>query len=103
DTNYSSSDYNGFRPNPGETPAFRWNSPASPDIRPGSVTPTGAPGGGGPGGAPSALEAREYASLQEYSDATGQDRNSVLVDYDVFVHVPQLDRDPRRVQRLYNF
>ena len=26
-TNYSSSDYNGFRPNPGAAPAFQWNSP----------------------------------------------------------------------------
>src|ERR1700744_299370 len=26
-TNYSSSDYNGFRPNPGEAVAFQWNSP----------------------------------------------------------------------------
>jgi hypothetical protein len=34
--------------------------------------------------------------------ASGQDRNSVLVDYDVFVKVPKLERDPRTVQRLYN-
>jgi hypothetical protein len=27
----------------------------------------------------------------------------VLVDYDVFVNVPKLDRDPKTVQRLYNF
>jgi hypothetical protein len=27
----------------------------------------------------------------------------VLVDYDVFVNVPQLDRDPSRIQRLYRF
>jgi hypothetical protein len=26
-TNYTSSDYNGFRPNRGATAAFRWNSP----------------------------------------------------------------------------
>ncbi len=27
-TNYSSSDYNGFRPNPGKADSFEWNSPA---------------------------------------------------------------------------
>jgi hypothetical protein len=27
----------------------------------------------------------------------------VLVDYDVFVKVPKLDRDPKTVQRLYDF
>jgi hypothetical protein len=27
----------------------------------------------------------------------------VLVDYDVFVNVPKLERDPKTVQRLYNF
>lgn len=95
-TNYSSSDYNGFRPNPGETPAFQWNSPPSPEIAPGSEAPAPASGEEG-------IEVRRYASLEEYSRATGQDRNSVLVDYDVFVNVPKLDRDPARVQRLYDF
>jgi hypothetical protein len=99
-TNYSSSDYNGFRPNPGQTPAFQWNSPASPTIRAGSVP---APAGGSATGAAGALESRRYASLDEYSLATGQDRNSILLDYDVFVNVPPLDRDPRTVQRLYDF
>jgi hypothetical protein len=96
-TNYSSSDYNGFRPNPGETPAFQWNSPSSPSIRPGTVTLPAV------GGAATGNERRGYATLAEYANATGQDRNSVLVGYDVFVNVPKLDRDPSRVQRLYEF
>jgi hypothetical protein len=95
-TNYTSSDYNGFRPNPGESPAFQWNSPPSPSIRPGTVPPTG-------GANPPGIERRGYATLAEYSQATGQDRNSTLVDYDVFVNVLKLDRDPSRVQRLYRF
>lgn len=101
-TNYSSSDYNGFRPNPGQVPAFQWNSPPSPDIRRGSLAP---PEGGGaiPGAPDPSLERRQYATFEEYSNATGQDRHSVLVDYDVFVNVPKLDRDPRTVQRLYKF
>jgi hypothetical protein len=83
-TNYTSSDYNGFRPNPGESPAFQWNSP-----------PFSSANG--------AIERRGYATLQEYQSATGQDTHSVLVDYDIFVNVPKLDRDPSRVQRLYDF
>jgi hypothetical protein len=96
DTHYSSSDYNGFRPNPGETPAFQWNSPASPGMATGSVAPGGT-------GAEQARETRQYATFEEYTSATGQDRNSVLVDYDVFVNVPRLERDPATVQRLYDF
>jgi len=94
-TNYTSSDYNGFRPNPGQSPAFQWNSPPSPNIRAGSVALQGPNRAG--------IERRGYATLQEYQNATGQDRNSVLVDYDVFMNVPQLDRDPSRIQRLYEF
>jgi hypothetical protein len=91
-TNYTSSDYNAFRPNPGASVSFRWNSP-----------PWGVPiDPMGPGRTP-ALETREFATLQEYSTATGQDRNSVLVDYDIFVKVPMLDAsDVGSMQRLYD-
>ena len=44
-----------------------------------------------------------FATLADYSKATGQDQHSVTLDYDVFVNVPKLDRDPRTVQRLYEF
>ena len=55
----------------------------------------------GPGRRP-ALETREFASLAEYSKATGQDRNSVLVDYDVFMNVRRLDaQDVTSLQKLY--
>jgi hypothetical protein len=90
-TNYTSSDYNGFRPNPGAAVSFRWSSP------PFAV----AMDGPGPGKRP-ALETREFASLGEYSKATGQDRNSVVVDYDVFVNVRKLDaQDIPNLQKLY--
>jgi len=90
-TNYTSSDYNGFRLNPGAKVSFRWNSPpmniamdpAGPDLRP-------------------RLETREFATLAEYSRGTGQDTHSVLVDYDVFVRVPRLDaQDVSSLQKLY--
>ena len=82
-TSYSSSDYNGFRPNPGESIAFRWNVGAAP--------------------APGAAAAGGFATLADYSKTTGQDQHSVLLDYDIFMKVPKLDRDPKTVQRLYDF
>ena len=40
--------------------------------------------------------------LEKYSQATGQDRHSVLIDYDIFVNVPRLDRnDVANVQKIY--
>jgi hypothetical protein len=90
-TPYSSSDYNGFRPNPGAAYSFQWQ-----------VQPEAAGGSGG-GGAGSTLQPYQFTTLEQYAKASGQDRNSLLVDYDVFVNVPKLDRDPKTVQRLYNF
>jgi hypothetical protein len=91
-TNYTSSDYNGFRPNADAKTSFEWSSPAS----------TVAADFTGPGHT-ATLETRRYATLAEYAKATGQDRNSVLVDYDVFVKVPRLDaKDAANVQKLYD-
>lgn len=90
-TNYSSSDYNGFRPNPGADVAFQWNSPPWP-----VTTPAAADGSSQP------LETRRYATFDEYVKGSRQDQHSVTVDYDVFVNVPKLDaKDLLRVQRLY--
>jgi hypothetical protein len=90
-TAYSSSDYNGFAPAGTPEYAFEWNSPAT-------GTRADFPG---PGHTPK-LETRRFATLEAYSRATGQDRNSVLVSYDVFVQVPQLDaRNMDTAQRLY--
>jgi hypothetical protein len=91
-TNYTSSDHNGFRLNPGAKVSFRWNSPKFeiPMVL------------AGPGGGEEQLETREFASLADYSTATGQDRNSVLVDYDVFMNVKRLDaQDVATVQNIY--
>jgi hypothetical protein len=90
-TNYTSSDYNGFRPNPGVATSFRWTSPPLNVL---SDQPA-------PGYTPNRV-VRDYATLAEYSAATGQDTHSVLVDYDIFVNVPQLNaQDP--VQRTTVF
>jgi hypothetical protein len=104
-TNYSSSDYNGFRPNPGADIAFQWNSPRRGVVADyTALLANSAPEGAAeraPRG-PSPLETRSYKSLTEYAQATGQDQHSVLVDYDVFVNVPRLDaKDLQKVQKLY--
>src|SRR5690606_32465040 len=67
-TNYSSSDYNGFRPNPDSEHAFRWNSPPE----------------GVAADYEGERETRRFASLADYAAATGQDRHSVEIGYDVF-------------------
>ena len=43
---------------------------------------------------PTAITRRTFftMTLRELSDATGQDKNSVLVDYDVFVKASEPDR-----------
>jgi hypothetical protein len=87
-TPWSSSDHNGYRPNPGAADAFEWGSYAAGQpidfTRPPAV--------------------RKFASLKAFSDATGQEKHSVLVDYDVFVKAMAPDRsDPRRVYRSADF
>lgn len=83
-TNYSTSDYNGFRPNPNVANAFEWTSPAfevAADYQGKLVT-------------------RNFKSLKEYSEATKQDQHSVLVDYDIFLNAKMPDKsDP---QHFYN-
>jgi hypothetical protein len=90
-TSYTSSDYNGFRVNSGAKVAFEWTAP------PAGVTADFT----GPGHS-AKLETRRFVSLAEYAAATGQDRHSVAVDYDVFVNVRRLDaQDTAAVQKLY--
>ena len=90
-TSYTSSDYNGFRPNPGVESSFQWTAPSR-----GAVADYP-----GPGHTPT-LETRQFPTLAAYSQATGQDKNSILVDYDIFVNVPRLDaQQTATVQKLY--
>ncbi|MFL6416235.1 MAG: hypothetical protein ACJ74Y_11285 [Bryobacteraceae bacterium] len=87
-TNYSTSDYNGFRPNANVEYAFAWNSPAF-------ETPTDYKG---------QLVTRRFKSLKEYSEATNQDRHSTLVDYNIFVNVKMPDAtDPQRLYKSDDF
>jgi hypothetical protein len=84
-TGYTSSDFNGFRPNPGAEDSFIWTGPADGTI----VEYSGR------------RETRKFANLAGYSKATGQDRHSVLIDYEVFVNVAQ--QDPNDITRIYRF
>jgi len=107
-TNYSSSDYNGFRPNPGAATSFQWNSPPASVLADYGPAPAAASRGaasaaGNEGdGVNRSLESRRFATFADYTSATHQDAHSVLVDYDIFVHVPMLDaKSLPTVQRLY--
>ena len=90
-TNYTSSDYNGFRANPGAPYSFQWNSP-----------PAGVKADYNGRDHNAKLETRRFASLDEYQKTTGQDKHSMMLDYDSFVNVPKLDgHDLKTVQRVY--
>jgi hypothetical protein len=85
-TSYSTSDYNAFRPpagKPGSNGAFEWNTPAAGVLADYKTAPV----------------VHRYNTLKEYGDASGNDKHSVLLDYDTFVNVTMPDKtDP---QRLY--
>jgi hypothetical protein len=102
-TNYSSSDYNGFRPNEGAEFSFEWSTPPK-ALR--SNFP------GEPGALAvqqqtrleaDARERRRFKTLKEFGDATGQDTHSVLVDFDVFVKVSPPGPDPRTLYKPADF
>lgn len=97
-TNYSDSDYNGFRPNPGAAYSFSWNSPPSgilADYK--GLLAQRAFNQPNP-----SLEVRRFPTLEEYARATGQDQHSLTLDYDIFVNVPRLNaQDLKSVQKLY--
>ncbi|MCZ6673721.1 MAG: hypothetical protein O7C75_12385 [Verrucomicrobia bacterium] len=80
-TSYSSADYNGYRPNQNGLAKFMWAVPEN-RIRDYELT----------------LPFGEYASLQEFQKATGQEEHGILVDYDVFVNmVPPNTETPHAV------
>jgi hypothetical protein len=83
-TAWSSADYDGWRPNPDSRVAFAWTSPRE----------------GVRADFKGQLVKREFASLADFSAATGQERHGVLLDTDIFVNAPLPDRaDPQRLYR----
>jgi hypothetical protein len=102
-TNYSSSDYNGFRPNEGAPFSFSWSSPPANLV-------ANFPGEAGKleTRAQAELESKarvtkQFKTLAEYQAGTGQDRNSRLVDFDVFVKVTPPKADPTVLYRPADF
>src|SRR5262245_24861958 len=102
-TNYSSSDYNGFRPNEVAPFSFEWSTPPFSQL---------ANFPGEPGARSTqeqarfeaqAREIRRFKTLKEFQEATGQDRHSVLVDYDIFQKVAAPGPDPRTLYNPTNF
>jgi hypothetical protein len=84
-TNYTTSDYNGFYPDPRETAQFQWASPPPNVMADYSFDhPT---------------VKRDFKTLQEYSAATGQDTHSVLIGLDTFNKITLLDRN--NLSKLY--
>jgi hypothetical protein len=77
-TPYSSSDYNGFGPNPVDG-SFSWDGP---------------PFGGANGGA----ARKKYNTLSDYQKGSGQDAHGIAVGLDAFVKVtPTDENDPRKL------
>lgn len=84
-TNYTTSDFNGYRPNEGYEMQFVWSSPAF-GVAVDYVNPR---------------QVRPFRTLQELCSATGQECNGILVDYGMFENVTKPDMiDPTRI---YNF
>ncbi len=83
-TNYSTSDHNGFRPNDAAASSFEWSTPP-PDVAYARE--------------PDKVEKRTYKTLQEYVAASGRDKNSVLVDYNIFTKA--LPPDRKDVEKVY--
>jgi hypothetical protein len=87
-TNYSSSDYNGFYPNPNVATSFEWSSP---DF---SIAADYS----------GKLATRTFKTLKEYQEASKQDQHSVLVEYSIFVRaLPPRKDDPQHLYDPENF
>ncbi|MHB9030583.1 MAG: hypothetical protein ACYC9O_17600, partial [Candidatus Latescibacterota bacterium] len=84
-TSYTSFDYNGWRPNQGVAANFLWKSPAPGLLIDPHIDKNG--------------KAGQYASLAEFSRATGQEKHGVIVDYDIFESLGK--PDPERPWLVY--
>jgi hypothetical protein len=74
-TSYTTSDYNGFRAGESAPSLISWRSPEDGVMR----------------DYESEFEQQLFSSLSEFARATGNDRNSIVIDYDDFVNVPLVD------------
>lgn len=67
-TAYSTSDYNGYRPNTTDS-NYRWVSPGNGELRNYSIT---------------MKEGKAFSSLKAFSDASGLEKHGIELNYDVF-------------------
>ena len=74
-TSYTTSDYDGFRPNEGHADQFMWLSPA----------------GGAMQDFKNPREVHAFKTLQDFCKALGQECHGILVDYDIFQNVKKAD------------
>jgi hypothetical protein len=82
-TSSTSSDYNGFCPDPEAEYSFIWKSPPT-DLLKDYV---------------GERVEHKFATLAEYSQATGQDRHSIIADCEIFEKVKQ--PDPNNITKVY--
>ncbi|NBO64193.1 MAG: hypothetical protein EBU88_05005 [Acidobacteria bacterium] len=83
-TSYTSFDYNGWRPNPGDQPQFLWGEPGASLKQDFSLTASGLV---------------KFRTLAEFQRETGQEKHGRLVDYDAFRRVQP--PDPAQPHRVY--
>lgn len=81
-TSYSSTDYNGYRPNENGLAKFMWGMPKN-GMREYEAT----------------VEFDEYASLKDFQKGAGQEAHGVLLDFDVFEHM--VPPDPETPHKAY--
>lgn len=75
-TSYSTSDYNGYCPNPGEN-SYRWVSPAKGILADYSITMQ--------------KEGKSFSTLKSFAESSGFDVNSIEVDYNIFENLKAPD------------
>ena len=89
-TSYTTFDYNGYRYNRNSENQFRWCSPGEGKLRDNDLSENPLRG--------------LYATLEEFSKATGREKHGTVVDYDIFKSVTMPDKDnPPALYRSEDF
>src|SRR5262249_13971949 len=88
-TSYSTYDYDGYRPNRGDSPNYIWIAPKKGQLRNYDVGPR---------------DAERFKTLAELTAATGKETHGVELDYDIFENVrPPDSKTPHAVYRAADF
>ncbi len=84
-TSYTTLDYNGYRPNPGDKPQFVWKAPANGKLRDYDLPQS---------------DYQNFRTLAEFQRATGHEAHGLQVDYDIFQNVRP--PDPVQPHKIYD-